>query len=67
MRLSSYCTKRCDNAVNLITSRKTNARLVRPIENASIHPCFNLCKYVYKKIIFADDVQHSSTVLVRYF
>ena len=29
-RLSSYCTKRGDNAVNLVTSRKTNARLARP-------------------------------------
>ena len=30
-RLSSYCTKRGENAVNLVTSRKTNARLARPI------------------------------------
>ena len=30
-RLCSYCTKQGDNAVNLITSRKTNARLARPI------------------------------------
>ena len=29
-RLSSYCTKRGDNTVNLVTSRKTNARLARP-------------------------------------
>ena len=31
-RLSSYCSKRGNNAVNLVTSRKTNARLARPIE-----------------------------------
>ena len=31
-RLSSYCTKRGDNTVNLVTSRKTNSRLARPIE-----------------------------------
>ena len=31
IRLSSYCTKRGDNTVNLVTSRKTNARLARPI------------------------------------
>ena len=31
-RLSSYCTKRGDNTVNLVTSRPTNARLARPIE-----------------------------------
>ena len=30
-RLSSYCSKRGDNTVNLVTSRKTNARLARPI------------------------------------
>ena len=30
-RLSSYCTKRGDDTVNLVTSRKTNARLARPI------------------------------------
>ena len=30
-RLSSYCTKRGDNAVNLVMSRKTNARLAHPI------------------------------------
>ena len=31
-RLSSYCTKRGDDTVNLVTSCKTNARLARPIE-----------------------------------
>ena len=30
-RLSSYCTKRGDDTANLVTSRKTNARLARPI------------------------------------
>ena len=30
-RLSSYCTKRGDDIVNLATSRKTNVRLARPI------------------------------------
>ena len=30
-RLSSYCTKRGDNTVNLVTSHKTNARLARPM------------------------------------
>ena len=31
-RLSSNCTNRGDNTVNLVTSRKTNARLARPID-----------------------------------
>ena len=35
-RLSSYCTKRANNGVNLVTSRKINTRLARPIkENKS--------------------------------
>ena len=33
-RLSSYCTKRGDDTVNLVTSRKTNARLARPMKQA---------------------------------
>ena len=31
-RLSSYCSKRGDNTVNLVTSRKTNTRLACPID-----------------------------------
>ena len=34
-RLNSYCTKRGDNTVNLVTSRKTNARLARPIRDGN--------------------------------
>ena len=30
-RLRSYCTKRANNGVNLVTSRKINTRLARPI------------------------------------
>ena len=40
-RLSSYCSKRGNNTMNLVTSRKTNARLARPIisdENTLICP-----------------------------
>ena len=32
-RLSSCCTKRGDNTVNLVTPRKKHARLARPIMN----------------------------------
>ena len=32
--LGSYCSKRGDNTVNLVTSRKTIARLARPIAPA---------------------------------
>ena len=31
-RLSSHCTKRANNGVNLLTSRKVNTRLARPIK-----------------------------------
>ena len=31
-RLGSYCTKRANNGVNLVTSRNINTRLARPIE-----------------------------------
>ena len=37
-RLSSYCTKQGDNTVNLVTSRKTNARLARPIQTLQPTP-----------------------------
>ena len=30
-RLRSYCTKRANNGVNLVTSRKINTTLARPI------------------------------------
>ena len=30
-RLGSYCTKRANNGVNLVTSRKINTRLARPM------------------------------------
>ena len=30
-RLGSYCTKRANNGVNLVTSRKINTRLAGPI------------------------------------
>ena len=35
-RLGSYCTKRGDNTVNLVTSRKINTRLARPMFSRSI-------------------------------
>ena len=31
-RLSSYCTNRANNGVNLVTSRNINTRLARPID-----------------------------------
>ena len=34
-RLSSYCTKRANNCVNLVTSRKINTRLARPIDKVA--------------------------------
>ena len=41
-RLSSYCTKRANNGVNLVTSRKINTRLARPIGvTSSLYLCFD--------------------------
>ena len=31
-RLGSYCTKPANNGVNLVTSRKINTRLARPMD-----------------------------------
>ena len=36
-RLSSYCTKRANNGVNLVTSRKINTRLARPFPPINFH------------------------------
>ena len=35
-RLSSYCTKRANNGVNLVTSRKINTRLARPMRKQHV-------------------------------
>ena len=37
-RLSSHCTKRANNGVNLVTSRNVNTRLVRPIHTEDTDP-----------------------------
>ena len=36
-RLRFYCTKRGNNTVNLVTSRKINTRLAHPIERFMIY------------------------------
>ena len=41
-RLSSYCTKRGNNGVNLVTSRKINTRLARPISFSHDHSYLTL-------------------------
>ena len=40
-RLSSYCSKRVDDTVNLVTSCKTKARLARPINRMMVLKPFN--------------------------
>ena len=42
-RLSSYCTKRANNGVNLVTSRKINTRLARPIVQKQTRNISNDC------------------------
>ena len=58
-RLSSYCTKRGDNTMNLVTSRKTIARLAHPIRQKfrSIwytHTLFSLSKTILLRITICD-------------
>ena len=40
-RLSSHCTKRANNGVNLVTSRKVKTRLARPIHKHKVN--LSLC------------------------
>ena len=54
MRLSSYCTKRSNNGVNLVTSRKINTRLARPI---GYEPLNRVClSAVGLKVITVNDL-----------
>ena len=55
-RLSSYCTKRGNNTVNLVTSRKTIARLARPIrqhnnQSAIFLPAFGRSFLFFRMLI----------------
>ena len=50
-RLSSYCTKQANNGVNLVTSRKINTRLSRPIAE----------KYANSSKYYMDDTDFFST------
>ena len=49
-RLSSYCTKRANNGVNLVTSRKINTRLARPMQ-APMRPSGSLTPVVVNIIL----------------
>ena len=46
-RLSSYCTKRGNNTVNLATSRKINTRLARPIDTDAFSLSRPLCMILW--------------------
>ena len=51
-RLGSYCTKRANNGVNLVTSRNINTRLARPIYTfiiSKIYLKFKASKRGFKK------------------
>ena len=53
-RLSSYCNKRGDNTVNLVyvTSRKTIARLARPIMMHALAACLlSVCAGLYEAMV----------------
>ena len=54
-RLISYCTKRGDNTVNLVTSRKTIAKLVRPIAIQKMYPFTRIFIVQYNKAYHNPD------------
>ena len=58
-RLSSHCSKRGDNTVNLVMSRKTNVRLARPIADLTLaalppvyYPAYTAQNYLYSNLDF---------------
>ena len=55
-RLGSYCTKRANNGVNLVTSRNINTRLARPIDTI-------LCDYA--SFHFGSDLMHRTTKIAQ--
>ena len=57
-RLSSYCTKRAHNTVNLVTSRKISARLARPIPCYSRFWCFLIKTDCIEITLFSMSVSH---------
>ena len=62
-RLSSYCTKRANNGVNLVTSHKIYTRLARPIDGS-----FYKCSFVERKKIKSGSRKEDleGTEAVRY-
>ena len=59
-RLSSYCTKRANNGVNLATSRKINTRLARPIPLHLRRQGFSFTQQIHRNTNDADDVSDIS-------
>ena len=55
-RLGSYCTKRANNGVNLVTSRKINTRLARPmvIQNVSSTNFYEHSTFIFHNICVAS-------------
>ena len=59
-RLGSYCIKRANNGVNLVTSRNINTRLARPIVarldpvvNEALRHCYNVVSTFRKRRLIA--------------
>ena len=68
-RRISYCTKRGDDTVNLVTSHKTNARLARPIQmhissskDSNINN-LNKYKFIIPNYIFNNFILQQGVVL----
>ena len=53
-RLSSNCTKRANNGVDLVTSSKINTRLARPI--SAFAKTYLICTGVYLRFILGGKI-----------
>ena len=63
-RLSSYCTKRANNGVNLVTSRNINTRLARPMgrrldRTCNVHVQQDGCVLVLGLLVLGEDPGHT--------
>ena len=56
-RLGSYCTKRANNGVNLVTSRNVNTRLARPVKQKFKQYCRPIKNITYVRFLFFSRTQ----------
>ena len=59
--LSSYCTKRASNGVNLVTSRKKNTRLARPMITG---PTVIKLEKILKDVVMLFSISKNNSMLI---